>query len=88
MPESTDLPVRLGRALRTLRDARDLSQETLAGDAGISRTYLGEIERGTKCPSVCIVDALAQALGMRAYELLKVADDLDQLLPPSAHRRA
>jgi transcriptional regulator with XRE-family HTH domain len=81
MPETTDLPVRLGRALRALRDARGLSQEDLAGDAGVSRTYLGEIERGTKCPSVCIVDALAQGLGMRAHELLKVADDLDQLLP-------
>jgi transcriptional regulator with XRE-family HTH domain len=80
MPEPTDLPVRLGRALRLARDDRGLSQEDLAGNAGVSRTYLGEIERGEKCPSVCVVDALARALDMPSHELLKLADDLDRLL--------
>lgn len=45
---------RLGRALRMARDNQGLSQEDLAGNAGVSRTYIGEIERGEKCPSVCV----------------------------------
>ncbi len=82
MPQTSDLPFRLGRALRLARDNQGLSQEDLAGNAGVSRTYLGEIERGEKCPSVCVVDALARALGMPSFELLKLADNLAQLLPP------
>ena len=47
----------------------------LAHEAGLSRTYIGEVERGNRCPSICTVELLARAVHMQPYELLKAADD-------------
>ncbi|TMC47603.1 MAG: helix-turn-helix transcriptional regulator [Chloroflexi bacterium] len=81
MANSPDLPHRFGRALRLLRTARGVSQEDLAHTAGLSRTYLGEVERGAKCPSICALEDVATALELRPWELLKAADDVDAWLP-------
>ena len=49
--------------LRRLRVARALSQEALAVDAGIDRSFVGRIERGIENPTVETLDRLAAALG-------------------------
>lgn len=48
--------------LRKLRVASGLSQETLAVDAGIDRTYVSRLERGLENPTVAVLDRLANAL--------------------------
>ena len=42
---------RLGERIQTLRHDRELTQETLAQECGISQKYLSELERGEKAPS-------------------------------------
>lgn len=48
--------------LRTLRNARDLSQERLAAEAGVDRAWVVDIELQNGSASVDVVDRLAAAL--------------------------
>jgi transcriptional regulator with XRE-family HTH domain len=48
--------------IRRLRVARDISQERLAFDAGVDRSYLGGIERGEENPSVDTLEKIAAIL--------------------------
>ena len=59
----------LGTNVRRLRNARKLSQEQLAFDAGIDRTYVSQIERAKINPSLLVLHKLAKALGVPAVEL-------------------
>lgn len=64
----------LGRAMRDLRVAHDISQEGLADLAGLHRTYVGGIERGERNVSFGNLLKLARALGVRPSELLVRAE--------------
>lgn len=66
-----DLVRLLGENIRRERIARSLSQEQLAFDAGMKRTYLSDLERGTRNPSVRALGRLAEALNMDAGDLLR-----------------
>jgi DNA-binding XRE family transcriptional regulator len=68
--------IALGRVVRELRLEQDLSQEALASDAGIHRTYAGDIERGGGNPSYRNLRGLAAALGIPTSELLARAEAL------------
>ncbi|MEN9784915.1 MAG: hypothetical protein RLZZ299_179 [Pseudomonadota bacterium] len=59
-----------GLRLRSLREARGLTQERLAWDSGHAKSYVCEIEAGRKLPSLEVLGDLAQALGVRPWELL------------------
>ncbi len=48
--------------LRRLRVARGQSQEALAADAGIDRTYVSRLERGLENPTVAVLEKLGGAL--------------------------
>lgn len=61
----------LARNLRALRQARGLSQEELAHQADIDRTYISALERSVYNASIDVVDRLAAALGVEAAELLR-----------------
>lgn len=54
--------MRFAQNLRLLRRLRDLSQEQLALEAGISRVYLGDIERGKRAVTIDVMEKLAEAL--------------------------
>jgi transcriptional regulator with XRE-family HTH domain len=54
----------LGRRIRQLRQAKGWSQEFLADEAGMHRTYLWGIEQGVRNPSVRHLTRLAEALGV------------------------
>jgi len=58
----------VARNLRRLRVTRSLSQEALAGDAGIDRTYVSRLERGLENPTIAILEQLADALGSSIVE--------------------
>ncbi len=60
----------MGDNVRTLRLARNLSQEELAFRAGLDRTYVSQIERGISNPSVLKLIHIADALGVEVQELL------------------
>ena len=69
----------LGRAIQSLRAERGLKRRKLAERAGLSYAYLAEIENGKKEPSTRILDAIAQALGIRLPELMEVAESLQEM---------
>lgn len=65
-----DIRQRLGRNLRRLRLEKGLSQEAFAEEAGIHRTYVSDIERGARNPTILVVEKLAERLGTTVAELL------------------
>lgn len=60
----------LGKRIKEARKNLKLTQEALAEKAKISNVYLGEIERGTKIPSVPVLVDLIEALEVSADYLL------------------
>ena len=66
-----DVKHRLGSNLRRLREAKELSQEKFAFEAGIHRTYVSDLERGARNPTITVVERLAEALGVTASDLLR-----------------
>ena len=59
-----------GRVVRQLREARGWSQEQLAGQASLNRSYMGEIERAAAMPSLASAEKLARALDVRLSDLI------------------
>ena len=55
--------------LRRIRVLRDISQEKLAADAGVDRSYLGGLERQEENPTVDLLDRIAEALTVPVSEL-------------------
>lgn len=66
-----DLVQLLGQNVRRLRVERGLSQEELAFRAGMKRSYLSDMERGTRNPSVRALGRVAEALEITPDTLLK-----------------
>lgn len=65
----------LGREIKRARESLHKSQETLAFDAGIHRTYVSLIERGRKSPTIAVIAKLAKALNVRPSELLRRVEE-------------
>lgn len=63
------LAKRFGERLRSLRDAAGLSQERLAHEAGLDRTYVSGIERGIRNPSLQNIGKLARAMRVPIRDL-------------------
>jgi len=61
----------VARNIRRLRLERGLSQEALAVDAGIDRTYVSRLERGLENPTVSVLEKLARALSSNIEELFR-----------------
>lgn len=70
----TLLTVAFGRVLRDQRREAGLSQERLAYLSGLHRTYISQLERGLKSPSLAAIEAIAGALGERPHILVKAAE--------------
>jgi transcriptional regulator with XRE-family HTH domain len=62
----------VARNLRRLRVRRGLSQEALAVDAGVDRTYVSRLERGLENPTIAVLGRLATALGAQIVEFFVV----------------
>ena len=65
--------------IKRIRKSKKLSMERLAAESGVSRSMLGQIERGEANPSVAILGKLAKALKVPAEVLLE-NDDFESLL--------
>ncbi len=70
-----------GRAIETLRASKNLTRDEVARLAGISYSYLSEIERGLKRPSSDIVARVARAFGMKGSAFLQYVEELSAPLP-------
>ena len=57
--------------LRKIRVNAGLSQELLAVDAQIDRTYVSRLERGLENPTVAVLERLAEALGAKIVDFFK-----------------
>jgi ribosome-binding protein aMBF1 (putative translation factor) len=65
-----DVRQRLAANMKRLRKERGWSQEALADEASLDRTYISGIERVVKNPTITVVERVAAALGCRLGELL------------------
>lgn len=61
----------IAKNMRKLRAAQGLSQEALAFDSGLNRTYLSSVERSERNVSVDNIARIAKALGVEPWKLLK-----------------
>ena len=71
--ETTDIV--LGKVLRKLRNDVKLSQEQLALDAGLERTYISMLELGQRTPTIKTLIKLSQALNIQLSDLIKQFED-------------
>jgi transcriptional regulator with XRE-family HTH domain len=69
-----DIRERFGYAVRVRREELGLTQEDLADRAGIHRTYLSDLERGTRNVSLINIERLASALTLPMSELFAQAE--------------
>jgi transcriptional regulator with XRE-family HTH domain len=74
MPKRDSVLAKLGLNVRKRREARALTQETLAERASLDPTYISGIERGLRNPGIKNVARLAKALGLSTAELCKGVD--------------
>lgn len=63
----------LGANVRRCRKLRGMTQEQLALEVGMERSYVSDLERGTRNPSVRALGRLAEALKVEPKELLEEA---------------
>jgi transcriptional regulator with XRE-family HTH domain len=59
--------------LRRLRHAKGMSQDDLAYDAEVSRSYLSQLEKGVFYASLKIIGRLAEALDVEPAEFLRLS---------------
>ena len=62
----------LGNNIRKCRSAKGWSQEELAFQSELDRTYIGSVERGERNVSVLNLVKIAEALGVRVGELTRI----------------
>jgi transcriptional regulator with XRE-family HTH domain len=67
-----DLREAFAANLRRLRYAKGISQEDLAHQAGINRSYMSKLEKGASYPGLEIIAKLSTVLDVEPAELLKV----------------
>jgi putative molybdopterin biosynthesis protein len=79
-PGMTEVAHADGARLRLARQARGLSQQQLAGVAGVTRQAVSAVESGHSDPSLRVALALAHSLGMTVEELFGPGDPADPVL--------
>lgn len=69
-----ELAPRIGLVVRQLREANGLSQEQLAAEAGLHRTYISLVERGRRNITVDALSQIAEALNTYPSRLIAEAE--------------
>jgi len=83
--QASPVSIALGKRLKQCRHAVEKSQETLAFDAHVDRTYISAIERGVANPSIETLANICHALGMTLSELFEPLSSVP--LAPTGTRR-
>lgn len=66
----------LGLEIQRCRTEKGWSQEYLAEFTGLHRTYISQLERGLKSPSVRVLSHITNALGLTMSDFLQVVEEL------------
>lgn len=74
MKEREDIIKSFGEAVQELRIERGLSQEDLASQIGMQRTYISDVERGIRNTSISNAKRIAKALEIPLSKLIEVAE--------------
>jgi DNA-binding XRE family transcriptional regulator len=61
---------KLAKRVRQLREEKGMSQEELAEEAGLYRTYVGHIENGRYSPSIYVIYKIGKALGLNISDFI------------------
>ncbi len=61
----------LGKRIKFLRLQKNWSQEDLALEAEVNKNYISDLERGTRNPTLRIIDKIAKALDVSLETLLR-----------------
>lgn len=69
----------IGKAIRVIRAARNLSQKQLAEASGLDASYISLVEAGRRAPSGETVQAIAKGLRVPKYLLLLLGADKEDL---------
>ena len=59
-----------GENVRRVRLERGMTIEVLADEVGLAYTYVGQIERGSRNPTLDVVERIASVLNIGVHELL------------------
>ncbi|MFC7053317.1 helix-turn-helix domain-containing protein [Hansschlegelia quercus] len=76
-----DVRRRVGLNVKRLRQEKGWSQEALAFEAKLHRTYVSGVERGVRNPTVTVLEVIAAALGLPSSRLL------DEVVEPPAQKK-
>ncbi len=60
----------IGQRIKYIRTQRGISQEDLAASAGIATTYVGQIERGMRNPTISVLENIADVLDVSIEEIV------------------
>lgn len=85
-PQPAPISLALGKRIKQCRHLANKSQETLAFDAQVDRTYISAIERGVANPSIETIANICFALSVTLSELFEPLSDV--ALAPTGERRA
>ena len=73
-----DITTIIGNRIRTQRQRKHLSQEKLAELSNLHHTYIGQLERGEKTPSIDTLYKIAQGLEIPLYTLLQDIETMSE----------
>ena len=65
-----EIVTEIGKLIANQRNEKGISQETLADLAQIHRTYVSQIERGLKCPTIYVLFQISKALDIKLSEMI------------------
>lgn len=67
----SNIVIQFGKKVRFYRERKGISQEELAFETGLHRTYISDVERGKRSISLKNIEKIAESLGIEIYELFK-----------------
>lgn len=77
----------LGDALRLIRNFHEMSQAELAKKLGVSNTYISEIERGNREPSLTVIEKYSDYFNIPASSILFFSESLNDGSPKTRANR-
>ncbi len=71
-----DIKIIFGQVLRSLRKEKSVSQERLALEAGLDRSYISKLETGVYQPSMSTLFSIAEVLDVEPSEIVKQVHEI------------
>ena len=68
----------VAKRIKNLREAKGLTQNALANNAGVSPTYIYQLEKGEKSPTIEYLDHICWGLGITIEEFFTIKEPAEQ----------